>query len=273
MVKDKIQHGDEQVKTSFTVRDQRKPGHHWADNEVIDDFGASIGPFGYAVYMYICRHAGNRDGRCYKRQRDVAEAFGMSRHTVLRAIETLIEQGLVGKEDTPGKPCIYLVLEVPKRLRNLPPTAATPTAVSGNHLSPTATTPVAASNTHLSPTATDLSPTATDLSLTATRNKEVRLSQDFSQDLRAGKYRAALSQPERDSWDLRRWQDTMRKTEPQPGAHIPDPDAHWRARARNAAFEAGLSPERIVQLLKQHFPNDPNVDLLYEQKPLFQESA
>jgi len=62
----------------------------------------------------------------------------------------------------------------------------------------------------------------------------------------------------------------MQRSQPQVGQHIDDPDAHWRQRARDAAYGAGLSPERIVQLLKQHFPNDPNVDLLYQQPPLFQ---
>lgn len=82
-----------------------------------------------------------------------------------------------------------------------------------------------------------------------------------------------LSQSQRDSWDLRRWQDAMRLSDPQPGAHIGDPNAHWRSRAKEAAFEAGLSPERIVELLRQHFPEDSNINLLYQQKPLFGETA
>jgi hypothetical protein len=82
-----------------------------------------------------------------------------------------------------------------------------------------------------------------------------------------------LAQSERDSWDLRRWQEEMRRTEPQTGTYIPDPDATWRQRTRDAAFAAGLSPGRIYSLLKAHFPNDPNIDLLYEQKQLFGEES
>jgi hypothetical protein len=74
-----------------------------------------------------------------------------------------------------------------------------------------------------------------------------------------------------DSWDLRRWQEAMRESEPHPGArvgaHVEDPDGEWRARAKRAAFVAGIMPVRIVALLKQHFPNDKNIDLLYPEHP------
>jgi hypothetical protein len=65
----------------------------------------------------------------------------------------------------------------------------------------------------------------------------------------------------------------MRKSEPQPGTYIGDAAEHWRARARRAAFDAGVAPEQIMRILKQHFPNDPNIDLLYQQPPLFQEAS
>ena len=74
-----------------------------------------------------------------------------------------------------------------------------------------------------------------------------------------------LSQSERDTWDLRRWQEEMKRLKSAVGVYETDPDATWRARARAAAFAAGLSPERIVALLKQHFPSDHSVvALLYE---------
>ena len=75
-----------------------------------------------------------------------------------------------------------------------------------------------------------------------------------------------MSQAERDSWDLRRWQEIMADTEPQVGKHMADPDAHWRKRAEHAAYHAGLSPERLVALLRQHLPDDPQVALLYGGK-------
>jgi hypothetical protein len=80
---------------------------------------------------------------------------------------------------------------------------------------------------------------------------------------RAGARQPLLLQSERDSLDLKRWQTEMRKTEPQPGTFIQDHDAHWRRRAREAAFDGGISPVRLVELLTQHFPADPNIPLLY----------
>jgi hypothetical protein len=73
----------------------------------------------------------------------------------------------------------------------------------------------------------------------------------------------ALPQSERDSLDLRRWQDEMKKRTAQPGEYVRDPDARWRADARSAAFASGVSPARLMELLRQHFPDDPNLDLLY----------
>jgi hypothetical protein len=74
-----------------------------------------------------------------------------------------------------------------------------------------------------------------------------------------------------DSWDLRRWQEAMRELEPSRegsvGRHVDDADAEWRANAKRAAFVAGIMPARIVGLLKQHFPNDKNIDLLYPEHP------
>lgn len=163
----------QKTQSEFNVRDERKPNHHWADNEVIDLYARKIGPFGYAVYMFICRHAGNRDGRCHKSQTDIAKAFSISVDTVARAINRLMEVGLIGKEDLVGKANVYIVLEVPKRTAHSGtcPAAATPNANSGNHLPPTAD---------------GLPLTADTLPPTAVRNKEVRLSQDFSQDLKHG---------------------------------------------------------------------------------------
>lgn len=166
---------------AFKVRDERKPGHHWADNEVMDLFGKRIGPFGYSVYMYICRYAGNGDGRCYKTQAEIAAAFSISVDTVSRAVHRLIEVGLLAKEDVPGKPSVYIVLEVPKR-----------TANSGTHLPPKTVAPNANSGNHLPPTADGIPLIADTLPPTAARNKEERLSTRLIQDLNLGNEASSL---------------------------------------------------------------------------------
>jgi DNA-binding MarR family transcriptional regulator len=124
----------------FRVRDERKPGHHWADNEVLDLYARDLGAFGYAVYMALGRHSDNRTGRCSKSQKEIAAIFGCSADTVQRAIARMIELRLVTKEEIVGKPCVYILLEVekqrnvPRGQNNLPLPAVTPAAVSGNHL-------------------------------------------------------------------------------------------------------------------------------------------
>jgi hypothetical protein len=72
-----------------------------------------------------------------------------------------------------------------------------------------------------------------------------------------------LSQAERDSLDLKRWQLAMNVTFASGSSRDRDPDTVWRARARHAAFIGGISPARLVALLLQHYPTDPNIPLLY----------
>lgn len=103
----------------------------------------------------------------------------------------------------------------------------------------------------------------------AQRNKEEPLAEPKPLTVSGIEAARRLSQAERDSWDLRRWQEKMKESQPHVGTYLPDPDGYWRQRAKDAAFCAGLSPSRLVELLKQHFPNDPNVDLLYQQSELF----
>lgn len=136
----------------FHVRDERRPGHHWADNEIIDVYGPQIGFAGYAIYMYICRYAGNRTGQCLQTQENIAKAFGVSRDTVNRNLAVLEECGLIKIERNPGKPSLYIIREVEKNL----PQNQTPTCrkirqhVSENQtgLPQNQTAPAAKSDTH-----------------------------------------------------------------------------------------------------------------------------
>lgn len=170
----------QEQKTAFKVRDERKPGHHWADNELMDIYASKIGLDGYSVYMYLARYSGNRDGRCTKSQREIAAAFNTSHDTVARAIKKLMDYALVGRYDVAGKASVYVLLEVPKRNQ-------TPYAHSGDTPTLTASTLTASPHTAETPTLTAETPT-----LTAYANKEVRLSQDFSQDLRGSAQGALL---------------------------------------------------------------------------------
>ena len=74
---------------------------------------------------------------------------------------------------------------------------------------------------------------------------------------------SALSQAERDTLDMKRFQLLMSKCKMQVGEYVPDAAARWRRDVRRCAYEAGIAPARIVELLKQHFPNNPAIDELY----------
>jgi hypothetical protein len=74
-----------------------------------------------------------------------------------------------------------------------------------------------------------------------------------------------LSQAERDSLDLKRWRVEMAPFEKQNFTYDPDPEQTWRRNAKQAAYNAGVAPARLVELLKQHLPRDHNVDLLYPE--------
>src|SRR5258708_6144060 len=152
--------------TKFRVRDQRKPNHHWADNEVIDVYGPRIGMIGYAIYMYLCRHAWS--GRCVKKQSDIATAFNCDPGRVRRHIGKLQDAGLIAIEEGGlGETHSYLILQVAKAERQ---NAARPSGET----QPIGTAKCSTTN----------GKTQYGEQQNAAPNKEARLSQDFSQDLR-----------------------------------------------------------------------------------------
>ncbi len=231
--------------TQFRARDQRKPNHHWADNEVLDDYAPRIGPYGYAVYMYICRWAGNSDGRCTRSQREIASAFGISTDTVGRAVQRLIEARLLTKQDEPGRPSEFIVMEVPKRFER-------PAAHSGTHLSPTTSPDLAHSGKGLPPTAERPPLKAAHLPPTAAPNKEVRLSQDFSQDL--GTSHPAWGAASGMAWTIAQKQfwDEFEKQAPPTGSYVANAEAERFHRFRAAANRVGLSAAQAKKILQEH---------------------
>jgi hypothetical protein len=100
------------------VRDSRRPGHFWADNELLYVYGPNIGIDGIAVYMALSVVANNHTGECVITLRQIAEMLGTSPQTAMRAIGKLITHKLVRCEEkgnvTSRKPSIYTLLEIPK---------------------------------------------------------------------------------------------------------------------------------------------------------------
>lgn len=75
------------------LRDERRPGHFWADNEIFDVFGDELGSNGIGLYMAMARFCYGPEVR--KSLRELAAAARMSKDTVARSLKVLVRLGLV----------------------------------------------------------------------------------------------------------------------------------------------------------------------------------
>jgi DNA-binding transcriptional regulator GbsR (MarR family) len=102
------------VSDDFLVRDQRLPGHFWADNEVYDVFGPALRSHGFSVYMALCRNAVNGTGECRISMSKIADQLDIGKATVSEALKTICEIGLARVLE-PGGPrtsALYLLADV-----------------------------------------------------------------------------------------------------------------------------------------------------------------
>lgn len=98
------------------IKDGRKPGWHWAAHEIIDGYGAELGPYGLALYYALCRHA-NQEGESWPSYATLAKETGMSRAHARETMKHLVELELVSKKarkDEAGDATsnLYTLLEV-----------------------------------------------------------------------------------------------------------------------------------------------------------------
>jgi hypothetical protein len=98
----------------FLVRDTRQAGHFWADNEILDVYGARLGAHGIAVYMAMCRRADNRTGETRLSTARIAELVSMSKGGVFNALSLIVSLGLAHKLiDSNGPiPAVYVLADV-----------------------------------------------------------------------------------------------------------------------------------------------------------------
>lgn len=106
------------------IRDDRCQPWAWFDHTIIDEYAMKIGPFGIAVYMALVRYANNNDQTCYPSYETLQERLGFSRRSVARAIEILVEYGLIAKEQRRAGPKgrqtnIYRIRRTPAPSRRL----------------------------------------------------------------------------------------------------------------------------------------------------------
>ena len=78
----------------WIVRDARRPGHYWADNEIYDIYAPIVGVHAFAVYMALCRYA-NSEGESTPSNSTIGDQLGISRSTVYRAIQKLEAHDLI----------------------------------------------------------------------------------------------------------------------------------------------------------------------------------
>lgn len=83
----------------FEVRDTRQTGWFFAHNAVYDQYAAKVGINAFAVYMALCRHADDQQ-EARPSHGLIAKRLNVSRRTVVRAMQTLEEAGLVKVEAT-----------------------------------------------------------------------------------------------------------------------------------------------------------------------------
>ena len=74
---------------AIQVRSTRRPGHFWADNELVDVYGPRIGGYGIGVYMVLCRFARNDSGECHVSQSKIAALLGSSKQKFRKAVAEL----------------------------------------------------------------------------------------------------------------------------------------------------------------------------------------
>ncbi len=212
------------------------------------------------VLYCLADHHNRSTRRCYPSQRLIAEESLVSYDTVQRAVAYLDTHCVIERRKPAnqgrGQKCsyVFLALDAPERLKS-----KLSQLEKGVHsASLFAYLERDAKGPQTAPERGAEGPQRPQ------RNKEEPRTKSNHESKAARPQRApALSQAERDTLDLKRWQHYMHASEPQPGHYSADPDAEWRQRARDAAFDAGLSPVRVIELLKAHYPRDPNIDQLY----------
>ena len=82
---------------SEQINDQQptyRYGFFMVDNEILDQYGAELGPYAFTVYSTLCRYA-DRNGQCFPAVPTIAAATGMCETSVRNALNTLESHNLI----------------------------------------------------------------------------------------------------------------------------------------------------------------------------------
>lgn len=80
------------------LQDRRDPGFFMIDYEIIDIYGAQLGVYGIAVYNVISRYANRNGENAFPSHQTIADKIGASKRKVAECIETMIELGILTKQ-------------------------------------------------------------------------------------------------------------------------------------------------------------------------------
>ncbi|PHC21701.1 helix-turn-helix domain-containing protein [Bacillus wiedmannii] len=85
----------------MTLVDRRRRGFFIIDNEIVDDTRLTHKEM--AIYMVLCRHLNQETGSCFPSLSTIGKKVGMSKNTIIKSLNLLIECGYVFKEKRNGE--------------------------------------------------------------------------------------------------------------------------------------------------------------------------
>jgi DNA-binding transcriptional MocR family regulator len=99
------------------VRDLRRRDYFTCDNVIIDKYARKLGPYALSVYMGLLRHADQQTQSCFPSLQTLADKLGMSKDSVIRAVEVLKKAKLISvrhRKSSAGDPAtnLYFIREV-----------------------------------------------------------------------------------------------------------------------------------------------------------------
>lgn len=103
---------------TFVVRD-RRPGYLRVYNDLYDNYGAQLGPYGLAVYVALCRYA-NQDSECWPSYNTIAEGTGMSRRKVIYEIHKMERLQIIAVERNQHTSNVFVLLDTSAHHAPLP---------------------------------------------------------------------------------------------------------------------------------------------------------
>jgi hypothetical protein len=103
-----------------TIEDKRDPGFYIIDDEIIDEYGAQLGPLGVAVYNVLVKHANRHGKSSFPSYQTIADKLGISRNSAIAGVKVLLKFKVIGKRartNESGAPASnsYKILPVKKQ--------------------------------------------------------------------------------------------------------------------------------------------------------------